>query len=445
MSILAYLYLLATLHLTSSRGHVEELQHTLALKHAVSAIPMRRLEEKPLVALILRGQAFRFGQQLQMKTHTRPQPQAHALASVVNNLVVPLEEVGWRVELLAHVFILPVKGEYDSYFMYYKYLLAGNWSKNKAPRYLQVENTHNETQRLGIKATLAWAERTAPEIWAAASHFILTRVDLEWKVDINLPTPHLAIGKDSIIILYMMPPDKRRTPRIADTFFWIPRRMIKTFGYALDAQVIRDMGTHEMDKVLPIQVLYHSLHRVDSHFGWNPAYIMSGRDLLAIQHPSKVNGDPPTIWTAVHEQIFVRLWNSSALSLRHRADFLRNGLGGPSMLQITIELNGIHPPPSLYPGDWREKKISSLLNPTSVETGLLVVDYCLYLVHQEHGSMGRALYVQFPTRVNRARIEVTWVDIRHSTRTIGNLNMVPLSRICFCSLIAWLWGWLKND
>ena len=99
MSILAYLYLLATLHLTSSRGHVEELQHTLTLKHAVSAIPMRRLEEKPLVALILRGQAFRFGQQLQMKTHTRPQPQAHALASVVNNLVVPLEEVLVRLLL----------------------------------------------------------------------------------------------------------------------------------------------------------------------------------------------------------------------------------------------------------------------------------------------------------------------------------------------------------
>ena len=129
--------------------------------------------EHPLLALILRGQAFRSGQQLEMKTHPKPQLQMEALKSVVKNLIVPLEANGWSVELLVHAFIVPMQNGDDSIYGYYKSLLVDAWFDGRAPRHLLVEHGANDTRVRGTQRTMAWARQAAPDIWAKASHFIL--------------------------------------------------------------------------------------------------------------------------------------------------------------------------------------------------------------------------------------------------------------------------------
>ena len=329
--------------------------------------------EHPLLALILRGQAFRSGQQLEMKTHPKPQLQMEALKSVVKNLIVPLEANGWSVELLVHAFIVPMQNGDDSIYGYYKSLLVDAWFDGRAPRHLLVEHGANDTRVRGTQRTMAWARQAAPDIWAKASHFILTRIDLAFKPEINLPTAAFPPEDGAVSILFYMPPDRGRTPRIADMFYFFARAMLEEFQKALRSDIVVNRGTHELDKAVPVRVLYHSLHRVDTHAGWNPIYRMSGRDTGPYQHTAKINADPPTIWTHPHEQIFARFWKTSDHYPipKYRTDFVESGLDGNSVLQITIALEGVHPSRSLYPERWRREKISSRLEPSEVPLGLL--------------------------------------------------------------------------
>ena len=388
-------------------------------------IPMNRLRGKrPLVAMVLRGQAFRIGYQLQFKSHPKPQTQMRALESIVRKVIEPLEDHGWDVELFLHAAI--ADDRHPSLYDYYSGLLRGPWSRGnrtRAPKHVWIEREQSKLQVHGVSKTLKWMNDTAPETMAEASHILLTRVDLHFKSsDVNLPAsgyhPHNVVS-----IFHMMPPDLPRSPRVGDTAFWVPKAMLERFKRALTSNAILS-SMHEIDKVLPVQVLYHSLHQTDSHRGWNPIYRMSGRDGI-----SKVNRDPPTLWTPRHERIFMRIWSTTggtgkgASIPKHRFHFLPNGVDDSPALQITIELKGLNAPPMLFPPFDKTHPMAGI-DPSAAKTGLLVLDRELYFVHtaslsDSTGESDLACYIKFPVPANKARVEVVWSELGNTTRTAG--------------------------
>jgi uncharacterized membrane protein YgcG len=287
-----------------------------------------------LIAILMHGQAFRNGGQFSSKTAESPSTQLRAINSTRNHIFMPLLERGWKLEVFIDAVVMDAK-RFDELSGLLRTSWGGDFVK---PNNVRVRPTHHKTQYQGICYSLNWINTTAsPGILRRAGHTLLSRIDLIFKPDLNLP---LKPRIDRVTVLGYMPDAQR----INDVLFWIPRDLVLTFKF-MKAQ-LRDMNLHYAHKAIPCAVMYHSLHNSDSMLGWNPAYKMASRK------GNGRNAAPATKWGNLEAE-FVRLreeaeerrpGSAPLASSRHRVDYLPRGLDGQATVQLTIELEGIPAP-----------------------------------------------------------------------------------------------------
>ena len=353
----------------------------------VESLPMSK-NAKHLVALVVRGQAFREGGQQKVITNPDPQPQRRAFESVVSELIRPLQAFGRTVELFADAVIAPHEN-----YAEYEDILRGPWLDEVGPTFVRLESRHRKPQLNGLVSTLQWMNTSSPGILTRAKQILLTRIDLIFKKDLNLP---LQYSEKTLSVLYKLPDTNR--VRIGDTLFWIPRGMVQRF--ISDATKAPLSQLHHLHRVLPCELLYYTFHNTDTMRGWNPVYKMTGR-------PSRgVNGASFTRWNDRNIFHFMHVRNTTdatSSNARHRFRFVPQGLDGGSTLEILIELEGILPP-----FDGLNKTVQVMLTGNEV-----------YFVYFEPAAkLISAAHVVLPVTVDARRQEITWSTPNATSRVV---------------------------
>lgn len=378
-------------------------------------------QEKPLVVLIMRGQSFRTGGQNSEATDLSPSQQLRVHSSAVKNLIFPLRQNGWDVELFVDTVLTSSSAEL---FTSYSDILREPWNGTVAPVHVRVRKRFEYSRLKEVKESLRWANETSPGLLSRAAHIAVARMDAMWKSNLNLP---LRPASDAVTVLGMMP-DLARFKRIVDTFFWIPRPMVKAFIAAIPP----DYQLHRLNDVLPCVVLFHSLHHSDSSRGWNPSYKLCGR----VGRP--FNSAPNSRWTQ-HHSTAARLLlvqnltssptpssssSSSNVWWGHRLRMVpgnQGGLDGTPTLELVIAWVGVE-----APCEGLDKQSQVLIDQHEVYA--IILEGRQHSQDSHHGRVCNATatssstavhvaHVVLPMKIDRGRVEFSWAAPGSTIRT----------------------------
>jgi hypothetical protein len=368
-------------NLTTTRAAVEVATTT---EQANAPTPSALGQKPPLIAVLLRGQAFREGGQLTVNTTSDPSPQRRAFSYVISRVIEPLERAGRTVELFADAMIAPHDRSEE-----YKRIVSGAWMGDRAPNGVRVSSRHTKTQLGGFVNSLKWIDEVSPGILRRADHILMTRIDFAFRPDINLPLDHV----DNLIsILYKMP--DTNSARIADGLFWIPRSMVQMF--MAKAPTAPKASAHLLHKVVPYQLLYYCMHNSDTARGWNPVYKITGRAAR-----DGGNGGPLTHWNERNVFQWMSVSNQSGFTFpRHRHRFLSNG----SALEVVVELEGVRPPPGGF-----NKTVQAKVLRNEV----------YFVCYEPRANRTAAAHAVLPVAVETQRQEITWAAPGATFRTAG--------------------------